>query len=93
MTRNTVSEDQHSAHCLLYSWKKKVGWQGCISASAWKCTAVFWVFFLEKLKITVVASVENRVPGEQKWRETFPYLTLLNLKLCELETKNLRQNR
>lgn len=50
-------------------------------------------FFLEKLKITVVASVENRVPGEQKWRETFPYLTLLNLKLCELETKNLRQNR
>lgn len=74
--------------------EKESGVAGCISASAWKCTAVFWVFFfLEKLKITVVASVENRVPGEQKWRETFPYLTLLNLKLCELETKNLRQNR
>ena len=37
----------------------------------------------------MVADVEeNSVPGEQKWRETFPYLTLLTLKLWELETKN-----
>ena len=86
------SEDQHSVYCLLNSQKKKVGWRGCISASAWKCTVVFFFFFLifwKILKITMVADVEeNSVPGEQKWRETFPYLTLLNLKLCELETKN-----
>ena len=49
----------------------------------------FFLIFWKILKITMVADVEeNSVPGEQKWRETFPYLTLLNLKLCELETKN-----
>lgn len=59
-----------------------------MSASAWKGTVAF-VFFWKILKITAVASVEeNSVPGEQKWRETFPYLTFLNLKLCELETEN-----
>ena len=85
------SEGQHSVYCVLSSRKKKVGWRGCISASAWKCTVVFclFVFFWKILKITMVADVEeNSVPGEQKWRETFPYLTLLNLKLWELETKN-----
>ena len=50
---------------------------------------LFVFFFWKILKITMVADVEeNSVPGEQKWRETFPYLTLLTLKLWELETKN-----
>lgn len=40
-----------------------------------ECAVVFWVFFFWKIhKIIVVSSVQNRVPGEQKWRETFPYI-------------------
>lgn len=82
------TEGQHSPTVCCIHGKRKWGGGGAYQHLLGNAQLFFGFFFLEKLKITVVASVENRVPGEQKWRETFPYLTLLNLKLCELETKN-----
>lgn len=84
MTWNTVksSEDPHSVYCLLNSWKRKWGGGGAYQHLLGNAQSLFF-FFWKILKITAVASVEeNSVPGEQKWRETFPYLTFLNLKLC-----------
>lgn len=48
MTRNTVSEDQHSAYCLLYSWKKKVGWRGAYQHLLGNAQLFFGFFFSGK---------------------------------------------
>lgn len=65
-------EDEPAVHCLLYLGGGGVHISICLEMHKFFC----FLFFLENTrKITVAASAEeNRVPGEQKWRETFPYI-------------------
>lgn len=78
------SEVQHGAFSLLCLGKK-----GKVEGAAYQHLlgkAVFiFVFSRKHTREEWFASLEeNRVPGAQKWRETLPVTSSLNLKACEL---------